>query len=121
LRSIGWHLLAMLLFLAALLSKTVTCSLPAVMLLLLWWRAGRNGRAGWARAYTYQALMLVPWLTVGAVLARLTAKMESQHVGANGPEWDFSIADRCLIAGRALWTYLAKLAWPEPLAFFYTR
>ena len=36
----GWYALALVLFVAALLAKTVTCTLPAVILLLaLWWNA----------------------------------------------------------------------------------
>src|SRR5690606_18333650 len=43
----GWYAVATLLFLAALLSKTVTCSLPAVLLLTVWWRSGGFGFANW--------------------------------------------------------------------------
>ena len=39
----------------------------------------------------------------------------------SGPEWSFTFADRCLIAGRALWFYAAKLLWPHPLVFIYPR
>ena len=31
------------------------------------------------------------------------------------------LLERCLIAGRALWFYLGKLVWPEPLIFIYPR
>src|SRR5216684_8061750 len=34
----GWYGLALILFLCALLSKTVACSLPAALFLLLWWK-----------------------------------------------------------------------------------
>ena len=43
------------------------------------------------------------------------------HVGACGPEFDFSPADRLLIAGRALWFYAGKLAWPTALCHVYPR
>ena len=36
-----WYLGALVLFMAALLSKTVTCSLPAALLLVCWWKKGR--------------------------------------------------------------------------------
>ena len=29
--------------------------------------------------------------------------------------------DRLIIAGRAIWFYVAKLAWPHPLIFIYPR
>src|SRR5581483_11600053 len=38
------YALALLLFLCALLSKTVTASLPAAFLLLVWWKEGRVTR-----------------------------------------------------------------------------
>src|ERR1022692_1403546 len=37
----GYYLLALLLFLGALLSKITACSLPAVILLICWWKRGR--------------------------------------------------------------------------------
>jgi hypothetical protein len=47
--------------------------------------------------------------------------MERTRVGAFGPEWSFSLAERTLIAGRALWFYAAKLVWPAQLTFIYPR
>jgi tetratricopeptide (TPR) repeat protein len=47
--------------------------------------------------------------------------MERTFVGAGGPEWDLSFAQRLLIAGRALWFYLGKLLWPARLIFNYPR
>jgi len=102
-----------LLFTLALLSKTVTCSLPAVILLLVWWKRGRVGKRDVAA--------LVPWFLVGVALALITITVEKVHVGADGDIWAFSLLDRCLIAGRALWFYAAKLAWPATLTFIYPR
>src|SRR5207248_1989442 len=102
-----------LLFLAALLSKTVTCSLPAVLVLVLWWKRGY-----WTRR---DVLVLVPMFVLGLFLALNTVAVEKHQVRAQGPAWDFSPIDRCLIAGRALWFYVGKLLWPHPLAFNYPR
>jgi Flp pilus assembly protein TadD len=102
-----------LLYLAALLSKSVTASLPAALLLVLWWKRGTIVRRDW--------LTLAPMLLVGAVLGLLTVWLEREHVLARGPEWDLSLLDRILIAGRALWFYASKLVWPEGLAFIYPR
>ncbi len=107
------YALAVALFVCALLSKTVTCTLPAVILLLLWWKRGRVTRA--------EASATVPLFVVGACLALVTIWMERTHVGAQGAAWLLSPIDRALIAGRAVWFYAATLAWPHPLTFVYPR
>ena len=99
-------------FLCALLSKTVTCSLPAALLLVIWWKTGRIEKR--------DALAMVPLFVLGAVLALVTLNME-KHAGAVGLEWTLSFAQRCLIAGRALWFYAGKLFWPRDLTFIYPR
>jgi len=108
-----WLAGAFILYLAALLSKTVTCSLPAALLLVQWWRKGRLG--------VKDVLPLIPFFLAGAGLGLGTAWLEKNHVGAVGPEWDLTAGQRCLIAGRALWFYAAKLIWPADLSFVYPR
>ena len=108
-----FYLLSLLLFIAALLSKTVTCSLPAVILLITWWKRGR---------LTAQDITpLAPFFIIGAGLGLQTAWLEEYGVGAQGDEFSYSIAERFQIAGRAFWFYLEKLFLPWPLAFFYQR
>jgi Flp pilus assembly protein TadD len=108
-----WALTTALLFLAALASKSVTSTLPAVLLLLAWWQRGRVGRRVWA--------LLLPLFAIGAGAGLSTAWIEKHHVGAAGAEWAFSLPERCLIAGKALWFYVGKILWPHPLIFFYPR
>ncbi len=109
----GYYWVALVLFAAALLSKTVTCSLPAALLLVRWWKNGRvAGRDVWP---------LVPFFALGVGLGLLTAWMENHHVGAHGAGWSLTFADRCLVAGRAVWFYAGKLIWPAPLIFIYPR
>ena len=107
----AWYLVALFLFLAALLSKTVTCSLPAALLLVCWWKKGRVQRG--------DVFPLLPFFAFGAGLGLLTAWMEKHYVGAHGADWSLTFADRCLIAGRALWFYAGKLVWPAHLTFIY--
>jgi tetratricopeptide (TPR) repeat protein len=45
--------------------------------------------------------------------------MERTHIGAHGQQFSLSFVERCLLAGRALWFYLAKLIWPAKLTFIY--
>ncbi len=108
-----WYALATLFFVAALLSKTVVASLPAVLLVIYWWRRGRVTR--------WDVLPLVPFLVFAVSLGLLTVWLEKYHVGAIGREWDFTPIQRLLIAGRAVWFYAGKLAWPHPLIFSYPR
>jgi tetratricopeptide (TPR) repeat protein len=107
------YMLAFGLFVCALLSKTVTCTLPAALLLVIWWK---RGRLGWR-----DGALLAPFVVVGAGLGMLTASIEQTSVGAVGADWNLSWADRCLIAARALWFYAGKLAWPASLTFNYPR
>jgi len=112
-RAWGFYALSLALFLGALLSKTVTASVPAVLLVITWWK---RGRISWR-----DVAPLVPFFALGLGLAYVTVWMEQTHVGAVGPEWDLSFTERTLIAGRALWFYAAKLFFPYPLIFFYHR
>ncbi len=96
----------------ALFSKTVTLSLPAVLLLLIWWKTGRLEKR--------DALTLTPWFVLGAASGFMTRWMEQQLV-RGGAEWDLSFVQRCLLAGRALWFYAGKLFWPAHLTFIYPR
>jgi tetratricopeptide (TPR) repeat protein len=107
---------ALIFFLAALLSKSVVATLPAAILVILWFK---RGTLRWR-----DVLPLIPFFVLGIALGLFTAYLEKTHVGATGehvPELNFSIADRVLIAGRVIWFYTAKLVWPWPLAFIYPR
>jgi protein O-mannosyl-transferase len=102
------------LFILALLSKSVAATLPAALLVILWWKRGRLSlRGDW--------VPLAPWLVLGAGAGSFTAWMERTHVGANGAVYAFGIGDRVLVAGRSLWFYLGKLVWPVDLTFVYPR
>ncbi len=106
-----WYALVILCFIAALLSKTVVCTLPAALVLVMWWK---RKRFPWA-----DLAWLVPLLIMGIVMGLHTAAMEKNHVGAEGADWAFGMTDRLLIAGRVVWFYAAKLLWPAKLVFFY--
>jgi len=106
------YLLASLLFVLALLSKTVTATLPAGLLVLLWWR---QGRLSWRR----DLLPLLPWLGAGAAASLFTAWIEGHLIGAAGAAFSLSGLQRCLVASRALWFYLGKVVWPADLTFSY--
>ena len=100
-------------FLCALLSKTVTASLPAALLVLLWWRDGRLSRRG--------LLGALPWFLAGAGLGWFTVHLEATHVGAANAPWQLVGAERLLVAGRACWFYAFSLVWPFATCFNYPR
>jgi protein O-mannosyl-transferase len=101
------------LFLLALLSKTVTATLPAALLLLIVWK---RGGVRWADVWP-----LLPLAIVGVAGGLVTVWLERHHVGAQGIDWQLSPMQRVVIAGRALWFYSAKLVWPSSLSFIYPR
>jgi tetratricopeptide (TPR) repeat protein len=102
------------LFVLALLTKTVTATLPGALLVIFWWQRGRlSGRR--------DVRPLLPWLALGAMAGILTAWMERHFVGAQGPDYAWSPIQRILLAGRAICFYAAKLVWPFNLTFNYPR
>jgi tetratricopeptide (TPR) repeat protein len=105
-----YYWLSLFLFVCALFSKTVTATLPAALLLVLWWKRGISGR---------YVKNLVPFFVVGILMGVLTVWMEKE-AGAVGEEWDYSVIERFLIAGRILWFYAGKLIWPS-VVFSYPR
>ncbi|MFZ5832007.1 MAG: tetratricopeptide repeat protein [Planctomycetota bacterium] len=109
----AWYFAACFLFVAAMLSKTVACSLPAALLLVQWWKTGR---------LTWSDLVpTLPFFAIGVSLALVTVHLEADHVGAYGEEFNWTAAERVLIAGRAVWFYAQKLVMPARLTFFYPR
>ncbi len=108
-----YYWLTLALYLCALWSKTATIGLPAVILLLIWWR---RRKVVWR-----DFLLLLPFVVIGTSLGLITAWVEKHNLGATGKDWDFSVMERCCLAGRIIWFYLGKLIWPHPLTFFYPR
>jgi protein O-mannosyl-transferase len=113
-RRAPWYALATVLFCAALATKTVTATLPAALLVILWWRRGCLSWRG-------DVLPIAPWFCLGAAAGVVTAWFERAYIGAKGAAFSLSLADRFVIAGRAVWFYLGKIVWPSHLAFIYPR
>ena len=101
--------LALLLFAAGLLSKSIVVTLPAALLIIQWWKEGR---------ITARDLQRVAPFFLTAVL--ITA-VDLSSVGSRYSLLDYSLPERMLVASRALWFYAAKLAWPTDLAVIYPR
>jgi Tfp pilus assembly protein PilF len=108
-----WYGLALAFYVAALLSKTVTVSLPAALLLVAWWKDPLSLRR--------HVVALIPFFAIGIPMAMLTAWLERNQVGASGEAFHYGLAERIFLAGRIPWFYAQKLLWPSELSFIYPR
>lgn len=108
-----WYVLAHGLFVLALLSKSVTCSLPAALILIMLYQR--------KPLVVRRLVPLVPFFAIGLTLALHTAQLEREHVGAEGIRFAFSVAERLIIASQALLFYPLKIVFPWPLVFIYPR
>jgi len=102
------------LFLLGLMSKTVIATLPGALLVVFWWK---RGRISWRK----DVAPLIPFGALGMGFGLFTAWVERTYIGATGGEYNFTLVERCLIAGRAVWFYLGKIFWPQKLIFIYPR
>lgn len=110
-----WYSMSLGCFLLGLFAKTVICTLPAALLIIRWMRFRPLDRRFLAS--------LIPFVLLGAVMGTVTALFEHYFViyGADDQHWKLSVAERMIVAGRALWFYAGKLLWPCPLVFNYPR
>lgn len=113
-RRTGHWLLAIGLFVLALLSKTVTATLPISLLVLAWWR---RGEIGWRR----DVRPTVPFFALAIAAGATTAWVEHAIIGAKGAGFELSLIERGLLAGRAVWFYASSIVWPAGLVFQYPR
>jgi Tfp pilus assembly protein PilF len=109
-----WYAAALLLFAGALLAKTSTVVLPVAALLIVW---VEQGRIAWRK----DVLPLLPFFLLAVAAGLLTVWMEHHRVGAEGPPWEHTLAERVLISGRAVAFYSGKLLWPAPILAVYPK
>jgi tetratricopeptide (TPR) repeat protein len=114
-----WFAFSLVTFAMALLSKGSVTVMPAVLLLLVFWRRSRITQRDFLRA--------LPFFAMSAGCAASTILL--QHRGMNLPQDNLLV--RLLAGGRAFWFYIAKdLApihltmvyplWPVPLNHWFT-
>ncbi|HYS96258.1 MAG TPA: tetratricopeptide repeat protein [Chthoniobacterales bacterium] len=113
-RRLRTYLLVGLLFTLGILAKAIVATVPAVVLILIWWK---RGRVDWQR----DVKPLLPFVVLAIAAGLLTAWMERAFSGAEGEEFQLSVLDRFLIAGRAFWFYIGKLLFPNDLSLIYPR
>ena len=110
-----WFIGALLCFAAALLSKSSTVMLPAVLLLLAWWQRGRVTRADVMRSLPFFALSLV------ASFVAVWAQVEEKVSQGATRGWSLRAPERLIIAGKDIWFYVTKCLCPANLMFVYPR
>jgi tetratricopeptide (TPR) repeat protein len=112
-RSLGAFVLSLVFFILATLSKPSVVMLPFVIALCIWWM---RGKIRWR-----DALTLTPFALISALASGWTIWEQRFHARAVGPDWAQTFPERMIIAGKAIWFYLGKLVWPDPLIFIYPR
>ena len=110
----GFYGIALGAFVLALLSKTVTVVLPAVMLIVLW---GKRGKVSMR-----SVLYTLPLFAVGLAIAMFTAHQERTVIQMGGADdFAFSGLQRVIISGKDVWFYVRTLIFPYPLMAVYPR
>src|SRR5213082_480915 len=109
-----FYVLALILYLLSLSAKTTACTLPAALFLILWLQ---KRPISWKRIF-----QIIPFFILGIAMGVLAMWWERYHQGTSRTVFTFlSPIERVLVASRAIWFYLSKLAWPSNLTFIYPR
>jgi tetratricopeptide (TPR) repeat protein len=107
------YVVALALFLLAMLAKTGVSFFPATLLLILWWQK--------KKVTARDVLWLVPMAGITFGMGALTIYVEQHSGGASGPDFQLGFVERVLVSGRSFWFYLGKLLFPYDLTFIYPR
>ena len=100
--------LALALFVLAMLGKSIAVTLPVALLIVQWWKRGRVTGT--------DLLRLAPFFAVGLAI---TIADLSFYQAREPLSLGYSLVERLLIAGQALWFYAGKLLWPADLIVIY--
>jgi protein O-mannosyl-transferase len=104
----GFYGLAFLAFVLGLLAKSAICTLPAGLLIVMWWK---DQRLTWRMIWP-----LIPLLVCALAFAVFTSVHEKgQITEGNAADMSFTWANRFIIAGKDVWFYLRTLVAPYPL------
>jgi tetratricopeptide (TPR) repeat protein len=105
-----WYWLSLAFFTAAMLSKGSVVVLPALLLLVIWWR----------REITrWDICRLAPFFVIGAALTLVNVWFQKH--GADVTVRNVSALERLLGAAGAIWFYLWKAVLPINLNFVYSQ
>ena len=108
------YIIVLVLFSLGMMAKPILATLPAVILIVLWWK---RGKLEWKT----DVPPLVPFIVLGIIAGLFSVWMERDFSGAEREIALLSITQRLLVAGRAFWFYVDKIFWPSNLCFMYPR
>jgi len=111
----SWYVLALMAFVAALLSKTSTVMLPLVLLACAAWQRGRLRAKDGVHVLPFFVLslgfgLMSVWFQKYQALASITESLQPS-----------SFAERLAVAGQVFWFYLGKALWPVNLCLVYPQ
>ena len=108
-----WYLVALVCFVAALVSKTAVVTLPVVLLLLCWWRRGRITRA--------DLLGILPLVLAAFALGLVTLHFQYGKAIGPGKVREEGLLSRFLGMSWCLWWYQFKALVPTNLMMVNPR
>jgi len=111
----GWYYAFALLFaVLAMVSKSSTVILPVVLCLCAWWIEGRWHWRNVGR--------VVPIFLMAMAASAVSMWTQGLHLATvTDPQFGRTWPQRLATAGDAIWFYLGKLLWPDPLISMYSR
>jgi hypothetical protein len=112
-KAFSFYVRSLIFYALALFSKSTACTLPAALVLILWLKRVPLTAKRW--------LQIVPFIAMGIGDGLLAMWWEKNHQRMEIVNLGLNIAEKVLIAGKALWFYLWKLVWPVNLTFSYPR
>ena len=102
------YVLALALFAAGMLCKSIVVTLPAAFVIVSWWKRGRVTGSD------------LPWVAPFFVVGAVMAAADLSFYDVREPlSLGYTAVERLLIAAHALWFYVGKLVWPGGLAVIY--
>jgi len=104
------YALSLFFFLCAMLSKSITVSLPLAILFCIWWRRGRVER--------HELISLLPFFAIALILSAVDVFVYKQQEPI---KTDLFIIGRILLASRAILFYMGKLFLPINLIPIYPK
>lgn len=106
--------LSLVFFVLAMLSKPLVMTIAAGLVITMWWKRG-------GRFVANDVKLALPFFVLILPMAALTIWVQKHHIGTSTDAHALTLAERILVAGRALCFYASKLVLPINLGFAYEK